>query len=159
MFQLYHPLRVRANLLILICFRKVYSILGTNSLRCRSKIGGVTLISAWKYNGSGRRCQLLVVQLRKNEVSYQNSKKNDPWQIVFTSSVQSFKAIEPKMSPLCGGKIKLLWRAVSRIFLNKSSSAIQIRPHYCALKLRYVSKFVPWSIPDDDFLIWEQNGR
>ena len=31
-------------------------------------------------------------------MSYQKSEKYDPWQIVSTTSLQSFKAIEPKMA-------------------------------------------------------------
>ena len=130
---------------MLIRFRKVYSILGTNSHRCRSKIGEVTLVSAWEYGGDGRLCQLLLVLLRRNKVSYQNSERHDPLKIVLATSLQSFKAIGQELA----SQSVTINEKVGDVTFRKFCFS-DVRPHRCSssvlrcIKLRSVSK--SWSL-------------
>ena len=129
---------------MLICFRKVYSILGTNSRSCRSKIGGVTTVSARKCSGNGLMCQLLLLSLWENEVSYQKSERYASLKIVLARSLQSFKAIEPKLA----SQIVIFNEKVGGETFRKFCCS-KVRPHCsspsvlrCA-KLRNVSKYWP----------------
>ena len=128
---------------MLICFRKVYSIPGTNSHRFRSKIGGLTLVSAWKYCHDSRLCQLLLVLLRGIQVSYQKSERHAPLKIVLATSLQSFKAIEPKLA----SQSVTFNEKVGDVTLRKFCRS-KVRPHCSSpslmrcVKLRNVSK--PW---------------
>ena len=77
-------------------------------------------------------CQLLLVQLRENEVSYQNSEINDPRKIVLATSLQSFKAIDLKMASQSASFYEIF---DVRIWFTKSSPAFAVRPHYiCAAR-------------------------
>ena len=81
------------------CLRKVQAIPGTNSHRCRSKIGGATPAPARRHRGRSRMRRQRPPPPRENEASHRKSERRPLPKTVLSTSLQNIKSIEPKTAP------------------------------------------------------------